>query len=246
MSQRNKKQRLNQILSLSGLTSRRKADTLIKSGRVKVNNRIITQLGTRADWSSDLIEVDEKEIPKSSERLYLILNKPFGYICTLNDPEGRPVIPDLLRDIPQRVYPVGRLDFDTLGLLLVTNDGEWTYRLTHPKYHIPRTYKATVAGRITDKAVEKLIKGVQLEDGPSGRSKVTIISRNETQSTVRMTIIQGKYRQVRRMLEAVEYKVIHLMRTGFGKLVLGNLKVGEYRHLETVEVESMKKLVGMI
>ena len=245
MSQR-KKERLNQILSLAGLTSRRKADELIKSGRITVNGRLITQLGTRAVWGSDLIEVDGKEISKPSERLYLILNKPFGYICSLNDPEGRPIVSDLLNGIPQRVYPVGRLDFDTLGLLPLTNDGEWAYRLTHPKYHVSRTYKATVAGRIADEAIDILKKGVKLEDGPSGRSKVTLITRNERQSVVRITIARGKTRQVRRMLEAVEYKVIHLMRIGFGNLKLGNLKVGEYRHLETIEVESMKKLVGMI
>ena len=245
MSQR-KKERLNQILSLTGLTSRRKADELIKSGRITVNGRLITQLGTRAVWGSDLIEVDGKEISRPSERLYLILNKPFGYICSLNDPEGRPIVSDLLNGIPQRVYPVGRLDFDTLGLLPLTNDGEWAYRLTHPKYHVSRTYKATVAGRIADEAIDILKKGVKLEDGPSGRSKVTLITRNERQSVVRITIARGKTRQVRRMLEAVGYKVVHLMRTGFGKLQLGDLKVGEYRHLETIEVESMKKLVGMI
>ena len=245
MSQR-KKERLNQILSLTGLTSRRKADELIKSGRITVNGRLITQLGTRAVWGSDLIEVDGKEISRPSERLYLILNKPFGYICSLNDPEGRPIVSDLLNGIPQRVYPVGRLDFDTLGLLPLTNDGEWAYRLTHPKYHVSRTYKATVAGRIADEAIDILKKGIELEDGPSGRSKVTLITRNERQSVVRITIARGKTRQVRRMLEAVGYKVVHLMRIGFGKLRLGDLKVGKYRHLETIEVESMKKLVGMI
>jgi pseudouridine synthase len=245
MSQR-KKERLNQILSLAGLTSRRKADELIKSGCITVNGRLITQLGVRAVWGSDLIEVDGKEISKPSERLYLILNKPFGYICSLNDPEGRPIVSDLLNDIPQRVYPVGRLDFDTLGLLLLTNDGEWAYRLAHPKYHVSRTYKATVAGRIADEVIDILKKGVKLEDGPSGRSKVTLITRNERQSVVRITIARGKTRQVRRMLEAVGYKVVHLIRIGLGKLKLGDLKVGEYRHLETIEVESMKKLVGMI
>lgn len=241
-----KKERLNQILSLAGLTSRRKADELIKSGHITVNGRLITQLGVRAVWGSDLIEVDGKEISKPSERLYLILNKPFGYICSLNDPEGRPIVSDLLNGIPQRVYPVGRLDFDTLGLLPLTNDGEWAYRLTHPKYHVSRTYKATVAGRIADEAIDILKKGVKLEDGPSGRSKVTLITRNERQSVVRITIARGKTRQVRRMFEAVGYKVVHLMRIGLGKLKLGDLKVGEYRHLETIEVESMKKLVGMI
>ncbi len=245
MSQR-KKERLNQILSLAGLTSRRKADELIRSGRVTVNGRLITQLGTQAVWGSDLIEVNGKEISPPSERLYLMLNKPFGYICSLNDPEGRPIVADLLKDIPQRVYPVGRLDFDTLGLLPLTNDGEWAHRLTHPKYHIPRTYNVTVAGEITEAAIGRLMKGVRLEDGFSVRSKITVITRNKMQSALRMTIAQGKYRQVRRMLDAVGYRVVHIIRIGFGKLQLGDLKVGKYRHLETIEVESMKKLVGMV
>ncbi|MCP4667012.1 MAG: rRNA pseudouridine synthase [Deltaproteobacteria bacterium] len=175
-----------------------------------------------------------------------MLNKPFGYICALSDPQGRPLVGDLLKDIPQRVYPVGRLDFDTLGLLLLTDDGEWAHRLTHPSYRVPRTYKVTVAGRLTDKAVQALRKGVPLKDGAAGAAKVTVITRHEKQSVLRMTITKGKSRQIRRMLEAVEYRVIHLIRTGFGMLGLGSLKVGEYRLLETEEVATMKKLVGLL
>ena len=174
-----------------------------------------------------------------------MLNKPFGYMCSLNDPEGRPIVIDLLQHLGQRVYPVGRLDFDTLGLLLLTNDGEWAHRVTHPSYQIPRTYKATVYGRITDEAIGLLRKGVMLEDGPSGRTKAEVISRNEKRSNVRITITQGKNRQVRRMLEAVGYKVIHLVRIGFGTLALGDLKIGDYRHLKTEEVASLKNLVGL-
>jgi pseudouridine synthase len=175
-----------------------------------------------------------------------MLNKPFGYICSLSDPQGRPIVTDLLQDIPQRLYPVGRLDFDTLGLLLLTNDGDWAYRLMHPRYRVPRTYKAIVAGEITGETICRLRKGVPLEDGPSGGAKVSLIARNATQSVVRMTITQGKSRQVRRMLEAVGYKAVHLVRTSFGKLALGDLKVGEYRFLETEEVKAMKKLVGLV
>ncbi len=167
-------------------------------------------------------------------------------MCTLKDPQGRPLVTDLLRDIPQRVYPVGRLDFDTLGLLPLTNDGEWAYRMMHPRYQVPRTYKVTVAGEITEEAVRLLRKGVQLEDGPSGRSRTTVISRNPRQSILRITITQGKSRQVRRMFDAVGYDAVHLIRTGFGNLTLGDLKVGEYRHIETEEVVSLKKMVGMI
>ena len=238
--------RINRILSLAGLTSRRKADEWIKKGRITVNGRPVTELGARALWGKDRIQLDGKDIPSARQGLYLLLNKPFGYISSLMDPQGRPLVTDLLKDIPERVYPVGRLDFDTLGLLLLTNDGDLTYRLTHPSYEVPRTYKVTVEGRITDKAIKDLRAGVRLEDGPSGRSKATIISKNNMKSIVRLTITQGRQRQVRRMLQAVNYKVIHLMRTSFGPLSLGDLKVGEYRYLETVEVETLKKMVGLI
>ena len=239
-------QRLNRILSLAGITSRRKADDLIKSDRVMVNGRLVKEPGVRAIWGSDRICVDGQEIPKPSERLYLMLNKPFGCVSSLSDPQGRPVVTELLRDIPQRVYPVGRLDFDTLGLLLFTNDGEWAHRMTHPRYRVPRTYKVTVTGAIADESLSLLQKGIPLEDGFTYHSKVTLVSRNERQSVLRMTITQGKSRQVRRMLEAVGYSVVHLIRIGFGKISLGNLKVGEYRYLEKQEVEEMKKLVGMV
>ena len=228
------------------MTSRRNADQLIKSGKITVNGKVVKELGAAAVWGLDIILVDGQEIPAPSERLYLILNKPFGYICSLNDPEGRPLITDLLKDIPHRVYPVGRLDFDTLGLLLITNDGEWAHRLTHPRYHVPRTYKVTVEGRITDQAITRLRKGFLLKDGPSGPSKTGLITRSERQSIIRMTIKQGKTRQVTRMIEAAGFRVVHLIRTSFGNIELGDLKVGEYRHLDRGEVATSKKLVGMV
>jgi len=239
-------QRINRILSLAGMTSRRKADDWIKSGRVMVNGRLLNEPGTRAVWGVDRICVDGQEIPKPSERLYLVLNKPFGYMSSLSDPQGRPLVTDLLKGVHQRVYPVGRLDFDTLGLLLFTNDGQWAYRLTHPRFQVPRTYKVTVPGSIKDESIAHLRKGVQLTDGSMVRSKTNVITHNVKQSTLRMTITEGKSRQVRRMMEAVGYRVVHLIRTGFGKIRLGDLKIGEYRHLETTEVDEMKKLVGMI
>ncbi len=237
-----KTQRLNQTLSSAGLTSRRKADEWIKAGRVSVNDRVITELGFRVTRGRDRICVDGKEIPAFSEPLYIMLNKPFGYISSLNDPEGRPVVTDLLKEIPQRVYPVGRLDFDSLGLLLLTNDGDWAYRLTHPRFQVPRTYKVRVEGWISDEALEVLRRGVVLDDGPSGPSVATIITRTQRQSQVRMTITQGRSRQVRRMFEAAGHRVVHLIRTGFGTLRLGDLRVGQYRQLEPHEVYEMKKL----
>jgi 23S rRNA pseudouridine2605 synthase len=239
-------QRVNRILSASGITSRRKADELIKEGRVSVNGRIITEPGAQAVWGVDRIVVDGRAVPDPAERLYLMLNKPFGYVSALSDPDGRPVVSELVKDVGRRVYPVGRLDYDTLGLLLFTDDGEWAYRLTHPRFHVPKTYKVDVAGAISDSALEALRKGVPLEDGFSGAAKITLVQRNARASVLRMTITRGRRRLLRRMLEAVGYDVIHLIRIGFGVLELGDLKIGQYRHLEPSEVESMKKMVGLL
>jgi len=238
-------QRVNRIIASAGLTSRRNADSWIKSGRVAVNGLVVKEPGVKAVWGVDRIEVDGREIPDPSPRIYLMLNKPFGYICSLSDPQGRPLVSDILKEIPQRVYPVGRLDFDTLGLLLLTDDGLWAHHLTHPRFKVPRTYKVTVKGGITDRAMNRLRQGVRLRDVFTGPAKLSPVRLGENQSVIRITIAQGKSRQVRRMLEAVGYEVIHLIRTGFGNLALGDLKIGEYRHLETHEVASLKKLAGM-
>lgn len=243
--QQPKAKRINWILSAAGLTSRRKADTLILQGRVTVNGRVVRELGTRAIWGEDRIQVDGRDVPSPPEKIYLMLNKPFGYIASLEDPEGRPVVIDLIRDIKARVYPVGRLDFDSLGLLLMTNDGEWAYRLTHPRYRMPRTYKITVRGGVSHEAVNALENGVMLEDGPSGPARVSLITGQPQKTLLRMTITQGRSRQVRRMLEAVGYDVIHLIRIGYGNLELGNLKVGKYRFLEPDEVDGLKRSVGL-
>jgi len=201
-----------------------------------LNGRTVRQLGTRAIWGVDNIKVNGQAIPKPFERIYLMLNKPFGYISTLDDPEGRPIVTELLKDMNQRVYPVGRLDFDTMGLLLLTNDGEWSYRLTHPRFHVPRTYKVTVEGAMDEKIMNSLRKGVQLQDGFSGLSKITLLQQDGRRTVIRMTITSGRSRLVRRLMEAVGCSVVQLLRTGFGSVELGNLKVGEYRHLEADEV----------
>jgi 23S rRNA pseudouridine2605 synthase len=238
-------QRINRILSLAGIASRRRADEMISAGRIKVNNRVVREPGSKAAWGEDSIRVDGKEIPKPSDRTYLILNKPFGYISSLKDPEGRPIVTDLLKGVPQRVYPVGRLDFDTLGLLLLTNDGDLSYRLTHPRYHVPRTYKATIDSMITEKALQSLRNGVMLEDGFSGGSNASLVDQPGGKSVIRITVTQGRKRLVRRMIEAVGYQTVHLIRTGFGNLALGNLKPGQYRYLEPDELLALKRSVGL-
>ena len=243
--QRPKAQRINHILSAAGITSRRKADTWILDGRIKVNGRLVRQLGVRAVWGQDRIEVDGRELRDPPQKIYLMLNKPFGYLASLGDPAGRPLVTDLIKDIPGRIYPVGRLDFDTLGLLLMTNDGNWAYRLMHPRYRVPGTYKVTAGGSISNEALASLKKGVLLEDGPSGSARVSLIKREPAKTLLRITITQGRTRQVRRMLQAVGYEVTHLIRIGYGTLELGNLKVGHYRFLEPIEVVALKRLVGL-
>ncbi len=212
---------------------------------MQVNGREVREPGFKARRGIDHITVDGRPLPAQPQRVYLMLNKPFGVICSLRDPQGRPTVADFLQEVPERVYPVGRLDFDSLGMVLLTNDGEWAHRLMHPRYRIPRTYKVTVAGKIGELAPELLRKGVPLEEGDLCRAKVSVLKRDEARSLLRMTIAEGKRRQIRRMLEAVGLPVIQLVRIGFGSLQLGRLRVGEYRYLEPAEVDSLRKTVRL-
>ena len=240
-----KKERLNKILAISGITSRRRADELISSGLVTVNGLVEKRVGSKAVWGVDSINVDGHPVPDPPKKIYLLLNKPFGYVSTLHDPEGRPIIRDLVKDVKERIYPVGRLDFDSSGLLILTNDGELAFRLMHPKFHIPRTYKVIVEGVISDKSVERLKKGVSLDDGPTNPARVRIIETQQGRSVVRITIFEGRSREIRRMCEAVGHKILKLTRIGYGNLDLGELKVGKYRHLKNVEVKALRKSVGL-
>jgi len=240
-----KKERLNKILAISGITSRRRADELISSGLVTVNGLVEKRVGSKAVWGVDSINVDGHPVPDPPKKIYLLLNKPFGYVSTLHDPEGRPIIRDLFKDVKERIYPVGRLDFDSSGLLILTNDGELAFRLMHPKFHIPRTYKVIVEGVISDKSVERLKKGVSLDDGPTNPARVRIIETQQGRSVVRITIFEGRSREIRRMCEAVGHKTLKLTRIGYGNLDLGDLKVGKYRHLKNVEVKALRKSVGL-
>jgi 23S rRNA pseudouridine2605 synthase len=210
-----------------------------------VNGEVLREPGAKAVWGKDDIRVDGKPLPDPSERLYLMLNKPFGYVSSLRDPEGRPVVTELLTGIKERVYPVGRLDFDSLGLLLLTNDGEWAHRLTHPRFHVSKTYKVTIQGDVSESTLQRLRSGVYLEEGFSGPAKASLIGRRGDLADLRITVTSGKKRLVRRMIEAVDCRVVHLIRTGFGTLELGELKIGRYRRLEAEEVQAMRKLTGL-
>ncbi|WP_027964500.1 pseudouridine synthase [Halalkalibacillus halophilus] len=240
-----KEERLQKVIANSGVTSRRKAEQLITEGRVKVNGSIVTELGTKVT-SQQNVEVDGIPLEKE-DKVYLLMNKPRRVISTVEDDKGRKAVTELLSpELDQRVYPVGRLDYDTSGLLLLTNDGELTNQLIHPKYSIDKVYVAKVKGIPTKEELLKLKKGVT-HDGERlkcVRSKLLEVDKKKGISMVELTLHQGKNRQVRRMFESLGYQVEKLKRERFGGLTLGNLQSGEYRALTPHEVKELYDLAA--
>ena len=234
-------ERLQKFLAQAGIASRRKAEELILAGRVKVNGMTITQLGSKIDPKKDIVTLDQRPVKITKQYEYYLLNKPCRVVTTMHDPQGRTKVKDLLHGINTRVYPVGRLDYDTEGLLILTNDGELAYRLMHPKYKVAKTYLVTVKGILDKNSLRRLQKGVLLEDGPTMPAKVTILESGENYCRLEMTIREGRNRQVRRMCEAVGHPVLSLKRLKFGPLSLGQLKPGQYRKLEEKEIRELKK-----
>jgi 23S rRNA pseudouridine2605 synthase len=232
-------ERLQKIIAAAGICSRRAAEDLILAGKVQVNDRVVRQLGTKADPERDEIRIDGRMITTEVERVYVMLNKPAGYVTTLKDPEGRPIVTDLLYEIGQRVYPVGRLDYDSEGLLILTNDGEFAERIQHPRYEVPRTYLAKVRGRVTRKEIQSLVNGIELEDGPFTVDGIQEEKYNEKSQWLRVTISEGRNRIIRRAMEALGHPVARLIRISLGNLELGNLKPGEYRRLQKREIEGL-------
>ncbi|MFF2482119.1 pseudouridine synthase [Paenibacillus sp. NPDC058071] len=235
-------ERLQKILAQAGIASRRKCEEMILAGQVEVNGEKVTTLGVKADADADVITVNGKPI-KSEKKLYLMLNKPKGVITSAKDPQGRKVVADFLPGIKERVYPVGRLDYDTEGLLLLTNDGEFANLLTHPSHHVPKTYYATVKGVPHGSLLEQLQKGIKLEDGMTAPAEAEYqdIDTEKNVSTIRITIHEGRNRQVRRMFEAINHPVIRLRRVKFGELGLQNMARGQFRHLTPVEVKELRE-----
>ncbi|HEY6874085.1 MAG TPA: pseudouridine synthase [Geobacteraceae bacterium] len=232
-------ERLQKILSRAGVASRREAEGIIVAGRVAVNGTVVTELGSKADPDKDRITLDGKPLRPKTERIYLLLYKPAGYMTTLRDPEGRPVVIDLVKEVGERVYPVGRLDYNTEGLLLLTNDGDWANRLMHPRHEVEKEYLVKVRGRVNPEQVRRLAGGVELDDGTTAPARVQVVHESERNSRLAITIHEGRYRQVRRMCEAVSLMVASLKRTRYGFLDLGELKPGEYRRLTTQEVRRL-------
>lgn len=233
-------ERLQKVLAQAGVASRRKCEELILSGQVEVNGEQVLTLGTKVDPATDEIKVNGKKI-HSESKVYVMLNKPKGVITSANDPQGRKIVADFLPGIKQRIYPVGRLDYDTEGLLLLTNDGEFANLLTHPKHHVPKTYLATVNGVPHGDKLESLQRGVNLEDGMTAPAEVDYhdVDMDKNVATIKITIHEGRNRQVRRMFEAIGHKVVRLKRVRFGELGLEGLPRGKYRHLSEKEINEL-------
>lgn len=236
--------RLQKVLAQAGVASRRASEELITAGRVRVNDRVVTVLGTRVDPTSDRIEVDGERIDVRDEQIVLAMNKPAGYVTTAKDELGRQTVMDLVPD-PRGIFPVGRLDKDTTGLLLLTNDGELGNRLAHPRRQIERVYLAEVNG-VPDRETLKLLrKGVVLEDGLARVTQVAIVDQQPGRAHLELTLTEGRNREVRRLLETVGHPVRYLGRTRFGPIRLGDLPLGKTRFLSRTEIGSLLRLVEL-
>jgi len=236
-------ERIQKLLARTGVASRREAERMILEGRVVVNGRVVDELGFRADPLKDHIKVDGKKLPRTEPRITLVLNKPRGYLSTVKDPAGRPTVRDLLSDVKWRIYPLGRLDYDAEGLLLLTNDGDFAYRLSHPRFSILRIYWAKVRGVPEEKDLMRLRKGVALEDGRANAVSTRMLRRKEKHSWVEAVVTEGRNRLVKRMFAAIGHPVLKLKRVGYGPVRLGHLPVGQYRSLTAREMEKLKEQI---
>lgn len=233
--------RLNKYIADAGICSRRKADELIGNGNVKVNGAVMKELGYQVE-EGDVVKVNGKVIDAVGKKVYVVVNKPLGYITSMGDDKDRATVAELVSDIPERLFPVGRLDYNTSGLLIMTNDGQLTYTLTHPKHEVYKTYIAKVAGVLSDARVAKLRKGVDIGGFITSPAKVKVIKQMPRHAIVEISIREGKNRQVRKMFAAVGNKVQELQRVSIGEIKLGRLMEGHYRKLNREEIEYLKKL----
>jgi len=232
------KERLNLILARAGIASRRKADDIIKTGRVMVNGKVITELGSKADIDEDDIRVDGKLIRVAGQKYYILLNKPRGYVSSLSDQKGRPLVTDLIKGIKARLFPVGRLDINTEGLLLLTNDGQFALRITHPRYGCLKVYKAKVRGKPSNKVLERLQKGIKIGKDFCAAEEIRLLKSNNN-SWLQVSLKEGKKNEIRQMFSLVGHPVVKLRRIAISFLKLRNLPLGEYRHLTKAEVERL-------
>jgi len=235
------RERLQKILSKAGIASRRKAEQLVQGGRVQVNGTVVTRLDFKADLRNDHIRVDGKLIKRLEPKVYVVLNKPRGVLCTRMDPLGRPVVTDLIKGFKFRLYPVGRLDADSEGLVILTTDGDFFHAVVHPKYQKPRTYLVKVKGMPDPGEIQLLRRGVKLGDGLTQPAGVKLIKALRANSWWQVVVREGRNRLLRRMFEKIHHPVLRLRRVKYGPLGLGDLKPGQYRHLTRKEVDLLLK-----
>lgn len=235
-------ERLQKVMAELGVASRRKCEEFILQGKVKVDGNLVTELGTKVDKQTAVIEVNDVIIKPHSSKVYVLLNKPVGYITSAKDQFNRATVLDLVKEVKERVFPVGRLDYDTEGLLILTNDGELTYQITHPSHHVDKTYEALVAGKVLDQAVQMFSQGILIDNYKTSAARLEIIKYVKDNTLVNITIHEGRNRQVRKMCDAIGHKVITLKRISIGKLTLGALKTGQWRYLLQEEIEYLYSL----
>ena len=235
-------ERLQKFIAMCGVASRRKAEEFIVDGKVKVNGQVVTELGFKVDTEKDKVEVDNQKIKQESNKIYIKLNKPTGYVTTVKDQFDRKCVLDLI-DVKERVYPIGRLDYDTSGLLLLTNDGDLANKLMHPRYKVYKTYIALVKGKLNGTDLGWLRHGVKIdEDYKTAPALVEVVESDGEKTTVKISIYEGKNRQVRKMLKAVGKDVVKLRRVSFGNISIGKLMSGKWEHLSSEELKYLKSL----
>ncbi len=242
-------ERLQKIIAAAGIASRRKAEELISQGRVTVNGQTVTELGTKADPQHDHIKVDGKLLRGAASHIYFLLNKPKGYVTTVSDPEHRPTVMELMQSVGERIYPVGRLDFASEGLLLLTNDGELANQLTRAASHVPKTYLVKISGKATEDNIEKLRSGIRIGARPGIRGMKAVhtapaqirLFKDATNPWYEVTLIEGRNRQIRRMFEEIGHHVEKIKRVGYGPLQL-DVEPGQFRKLSAREIESLRRL----
>jgi 23S rRNA pseudouridine2605 synthase len=237
-------ERLQKILAHAGVASRRKAEALIESGKVTVNGKVVRELGSKANLDEDLIQVDGRTIRETQDKVYYVLYKPAGCVTTLSDPEDRPTIKRYLEHIPERVYPVGRLDYDVEGALIVTNDGDLAFSMMHPKFGVRRTYLAKVHGVPSPEQIERLRKGVRLEDGRARALEADLHSRTPKNTWVRVVVAEGRQHLVKRLMEAAGAPVQKLHRADYGGIGVAGMRPGELRELTRAEVQLLRSQAG--
>ncbi len=234
--------RLQKFMADCGVASRRGAEKIILERRVKVNGEVVTEMGVKVDEEYDVVEVDGREIKPQTKKIYIMLNKPEGFVTTVSDDKGRPTVMELVSDIEQRIYPVGRLDYDTEGLLIMTNDGDLTFKISHPKHNISKTYVAEVTGNITMETLINLRRGVEIDGFRTSPAEVEVVGATQLGTKLEITIHEGHNRQVRRMFESQGCIVKKLKRIKEAGLQLGHLPIGKWRKLSESEVNMLKKI----